>query len=148
MSPEAELRYRIRRAERLLPGWPAPEGKTDWRWQAIIKMGYYIPDVPEPIWEFVAKWGRHPQADLRTAVAVCLLEHLLEQHFLSFFPRVHAAALNNKRFKDTLRRCYWMGEAAWPPNARRLDALAGIKGLRISPCRPKPPREAIKTSAI
>jgi hypothetical protein len=142
MSPEAELQYRIRRAERLLPGRPAPEGKIDWRWQAMIKMGYSISDVPEPIWEFVAKWGRHPQADLRTAVAVCLLEHLLEQHFLRFFPRVRAAALKSKRFKDTLRRCYWSGEAAWPPNARRLDALAGIKRLRLRPCRPKPVRRA------
>jgi hypothetical protein len=136
MSPEAELRYRIRRAERLLPGRPAPKGKTDWRWQAIGKMERFVETQPEPIWEFINKWGRHPQADLRTAIGVILLERLLDQHFSAFIDRVETAVRESKRFKDTLGRAYWIGEAAWPPNARRLDALAGIKRQRIHPRKP------------
>jgi hypothetical protein len=136
MSPEGTLRYRIRRAERLLPGLPAAEGKTDWRWRAILRIEDFVETHPEPIWQFINKWGRHPQEDLRTAIGVCLLEHLLNHHFTAYFPRVEAAALKSKRFKDTLGRCYWIGEAAWPPNARRLDALAGVKRQGIRPRSP------------
>jgi hypothetical protein len=136
MSPQATLRGIIARTERLLPGRPAPDGESDARWQAIMRIEDHIPEQPEPVWAFTRKWGKHPQEDLRTAVAVLLLEHLLEQHFQLIYPRVVVEVGLSKRFKDTLRRCDWLGEAAWPSNARKLDRLAGIKRQRCHPKRP------------
>ena len=138
-SPEATLRRLIVRAERILPGIPAPRGKSDARWQAIMKIEEYAESHPEPIWAFALKWGKHPQEDLRTAIAVLLLEHLLEYHFLLIFPRVREAVATSKRFKDTLSRCWWLGEAAWSANAGKLDRLAGRKRFRIRPVRPQRP---------
>jgi hypothetical protein len=135
MSPETVLRRIIKRTERILPGRPAPDGEDD-RWQAIIQIGYHIPGQPEPIWEFVRKWGKHPQKDLRMAVATLLLEHLLEHHFELIYPRVCAEAKASNRFRDTLRHCWWMGEAALPTNARKLDRIAGVKRRRVRPGRP------------
>ena len=66
MSPEATVKRSIARAERILPATPAPEGKCDPRWQAIIRVGEYIETQPEPVWQF-AHCGKHAQADLRMA---------------------------------------------------------------------------------
>jgi hypothetical protein len=136
MSSEPKLRRIITRAERLLPGRPAPEGELDDRWQVIIEIGERIDEHPEPIWAFTRKWGKHPQENLRTAVAVLLLEHLLEHHFKLIYPRVCAEVKASKRFADTLRRCWWLGEAALPVNARKLDRLAGVKRLRRAARKP------------
>ena len=73
----------IRDADILLPGEPVAEGQ-DSRWQAIITVGEYLETEPEPVWSFIRRWGCHPQEDLRTAIAVCLLEHLLEYHFAAY----------------------------------------------------------------
>jgi hypothetical protein len=129
MSPETRLRRIITNTERLLPGRPRPDDERDPRWQAIIRIGAHIPEQPEPIWAFTVKWGRHRQEDVRTAVAVVLLEHLLEHHFQLIFPRLRPELERSKRFADTLRRC-WLVEAAWPPNARKLDRLAGKRRQR------------------
>jgi hypothetical protein len=134
-SSLAHLRRAIARAEKLLPGKPVKKG-SDPRWQAMLKIEHFILSHPEPIWEFALRWGSHPDADLRTAVATVLLEHLLEDHFESLFPRVRDAARTSRRFKDTLGRCWWMGEAAWPSSAKSLDQVAGVKRARLSPRRP------------
>jgi hypothetical protein len=134
MSPEAELRRLIARAERLLPGRSAPQGKLDPRWQAIIRIADHLREQPEPVWSFTLKWGRHAQADLRAAVATVLLEHLLEHHFELVYPRVRDAARRSTRFRDTLSRCWWLGTAAEPANARKLDRLTRMRH------RPKRPR--------
>jgi hypothetical protein len=136
MSPEATLRRIIRRAERILPGIPAPDGEPDTRWHAIIRIGEHIPEQPEAVWEFTRKWGKHPQEDLRSAVAVLLLEHLLEHHFRLIYPRVRAEVKASKRFADTLSRCWWLGDAGSPSNARKLDKIAGVRCPRICPKRP------------
>ena len=96
----------------------------------------HIPEQPEPIWSFTLKWGKHPQEDLRTAIAVLLLEHLLEHHFELVYPRVKVEVERSERFADTLRRCYWLGEAAWPANARKLDRLTGVRRQRHRAMRP------------
>ena len=133
MSPEATLRRIIARTERILPGRPAPDGERDDRWQALLRIEEFIPEHPEPIWEFTRKWGKHPQEDLRAAIAVLLLEHLLEHHFKLIYPRVCAEVKASKRFADTLRCCWWLGQAASPTNARKLDRIAGVKRQRVNP---------------
>src|SRR3954452_21880969 len=123
MSPEVAVRRAIARAERVLPGTPAPEGKRDPRWQAIIRVGEFVETQPEAVWEFARRWGTHEQADLRMAVATCLLEHLLEHHFELLFPRVRRAAMESPRFADTFGSCWWLGRAKTHKNVARIERL-------------------------
>jgi hypothetical protein len=113
----------IARAERILPGVPAAEGKRDPRWQAIIRVSELIETQPETVWEFARRWGRHAQDDLRAAVATCLLEHLLEHYFELLFPRVRREALASRRFADTFNTCWLLGQAELPENAERIRRL-------------------------
>jgi hypothetical protein len=113
----------IRDADALLPGVPADEGQ-DPRWQAIIAVAEFIESDPAAVWEFIRRWGGHPQEDLRDAVATCLLEHLLEYHFAGYFPQVEQLAVADPLFGDTFRRCWQFGQALEPGNAERYTALA------------------------
>jgi hypothetical protein len=113
----------IERANAILPGRAAPEGQRDWRWQCIIDLGEYVESNPEEVWAFVAHWGGHRDEDLRSAIATCLLEHLLEHHFDTIFPRVEQRALVDKRFGAMFGICAKCGQAELPKNAPRFDAL-------------------------
>jgi hypothetical protein len=113
----------INTAERLLPGIPAPEGEVDERWQAILKVRAFIKTEPEHVWTFVDRWGRSDEKDLRTAIATCLLEHVLEHWFDRFFPRVELAVRSDIRFADTFSRCWQFGEAEELGNAERFKTL-------------------------
>ena len=110
-------------AEELLPGIPAPDGHVDPRWQAIIELSYFVEQEAEAVWPFVLKWGSHPDEDVRSAIATCLLEHLLESHFHLLFPRIETAAKCNTQFADTLSRCWKLGQAKEPVNAKKFDLL-------------------------
>jgi hypothetical protein len=114
----------IREAETLLPGVPVEVGR-DARWQAIIAVGEYIESEPEAVWAFIRQWGGHPEEDLRDAIATCLLEHLLEHHFVDYFPRVEGLASTNPLFGDTFLRCWRFGQSAQPGNIERFEALEG-----------------------
>jgi hypothetical protein len=113
----------IRNAEKVLPGKVAPEGQSDPRWQAILRVEDHIGRHPEEVWRFTRKWGAHANADLRTAVATCLLERLLRDHFRRIFPLVAEASRRSVRFADTLSRCWALGQAREPQNLKRLRAL-------------------------
>jgi hypothetical protein len=117
-------RRAIARAEKVLPGTPAPDGAPDPRWLAILVVGEYIESNPEEIWEFVVRWGVHEQEDLRTAIATCLLEHLLQFHFDLIFRRLSEATRRNRLLADTFSRCWKIGQAEWPSNAERFDKLS------------------------
>ena len=113
----------IRKAERILPGQVAPEGQMDPRWQAIMLVEEHIEEHPDEVWRFARKWGTHANADLRTAIATLLVEHLLEYHFSRIFPLVSGACRQSARFADTVNRCWALGQAKKPANMRRLRAL-------------------------
>lgn len=113
----------IAAANAILPGEPVQGDGPDWRWQAIIEIGSFVEDAPEPIWVFVAHWGSKGDTDLRTAVATCLLEHILEHHFATFFPRAETLALSDEAFADTLSLCARFGQSELPANQKRLDDL-------------------------
>ena len=113
----------IRAAERVLPGKVVPDGQTDPRWQAIMRVEDHIAQHPKEVWRFTRKWGVHANADLRTAVATCLLENLLRCHFSSIFPLVSEACRHSVRFADTLSRCWALGQARRPHNLKRLREL-------------------------
>ena len=113
----------IRKAERILPGKVAPDGQTDPRWQAIMRVEEHIQEQPDEVWRFARKWGTHANADLRTAIAVLLVEHLLAFHFSRIFPLASEACRQSARFADTLSRCWALGQAQRPQNMRRLRGL-------------------------
>jgi hypothetical protein len=117
------VRDAIAKAERILPGTPSPDGQRDPRWQAIIEIEEFIETDPEDIWTFISLWGAHQDNDIRTAVATCLLEHLLEYHFDRYFRRVQEAAMANLFFADTFARCSKFGQAQKPANSQRFDRL-------------------------
>lgn len=113
----------IAAAERLLPGYAAPDGEVDPRWQAIITIGEFIEHEPDAIWTFVLRWGSQEDEDVRAAVATCLLEHMLEHHFDLIFPRVEAAARSNEWFGKTTTQCWKFGQAKDSASAERFDRL-------------------------
>lgn len=102
-SESSELDRAIEEAEAILPGTPGTDGAPDERWQAIIRIGNYVGSHPMQVWRFAAKWGRHPQLDLRQAIATVLLEHLLEHHFELIFQLACEEARKSKRFRQTLQ---------------------------------------------
>ncbi|HYE60557.1 MAG TPA: hypothetical protein VD997_01055 [Phycisphaerales bacterium] len=134
----AAVNRAVARAERVLPGSPALPGKRDPRWQAIIRIGAFVETHPEEVWQFVQRWGKHAQLDIRAAVATCLLEHLLQAHFERIFPRVRSAAFESARFARTFQMCWQFGQAEEPANHARIKRLQSQ--LRRTP-KP-PPRRA------
>jgi hypothetical protein len=81
------------------------------RWKAAIQLGEFVERVPEAVWGLVAQWGCSDHEDTRAAVANCVLEHLLEHHFASVFPRVEELALADPRFADTFCWCWRFGQS-------------------------------------
>jgi hypothetical protein len=122
----------IAAAEAVLPGRAAPDGEPDPRWEALIAIGGFLADDPEPICAFILRWGSYPDADLQSAVATCLLEHLLEFHFERFFPDIEAQVRRNPVFADTFSRCWKYGQADEAPHAARFDALLEFATARRS----------------
>jgi hypothetical protein len=113
----------IRRAEQVIDFSPAPEGQDDARWQAIIAVAEFIEVSPEPIWQFIRRWGPSRDEDLQDAVATCLLEHLLEHHFDAYFERVAALARAERSFASVFLRCWALGQSELVLNAVRFNAL-------------------------
>jgi len=113
----------IEAADKILPGEVAPKGEEDSRWQAIMLVEDFVETEPEAILPFVLKWGCHEQEDLRDAIAVLLVEHLLEFHFESIFPHIETASLENALFGDTFLRAWKLGQAKEPENSARFEAL-------------------------
>ena len=113
----------IDRAEALLPGSAAPEGEIDLRWQAIIAVAEFVEREPEVVWPFAWRWGCSEDADLRMAIATCVLEHLLEHHFDAFISRVEEAARGDSFFARTVCSCWTFGRSDETSRAARLDRL-------------------------
>ena len=111
-------------AERHLPGIEDDDiYNDDSRWQVIHEIGWFVRSDPVQVWEFICRWGSHPEKDLRGAVACVLLEHMLEYHFDKYFPEVKAKALTDPLFAFTFEMCSRFGQSTEPQNAKRLDEL-------------------------
>jgi hypothetical protein len=113
----------IASAERILPGQAAPEGGSDPRWQAIIAIEDFVQEEPDAIWAFILRWGCSADEDLRSAVATCLLEDLLEYHFNRFFSQVEEAVRSNALLADTFSKCWKLGQAKEEENAKLFGRL-------------------------
>lgn len=94
------------------------------RWQGAIALGEFSESDPEAIWPLVEKWGSSADEDTRTAIATCVLEHVLEHSFDAFFARcAKLVRSGNIEFADTFWRCWKMGQATEPVNAAKFDRL-------------------------
>jgi hypothetical protein len=94
------------------------------RWAAAEAAGEMIEARPWEAWQLVLRHGSSSIEDTRTAVATCVLEHLLESQFDTFFPLVEAQVrAGNVLLGDTLRRCWKFGIAEERENAERWDKL-------------------------
>jgi hypothetical protein len=113
----------IQYANALLPGEPAPEGQDDPRWQAIIEVGNHIESSPEEVWQFARKWGGCPEEDVRDAIVCCVLEHLLEHHFVLLFPRLEQAVKEDLLFADAFCRCWKLGQSESAANSDEFSRL-------------------------
>jgi len=102
---------------------PAADGTKDPRWHAVISVAEFSEDHPLVVWDFVSRWGCSGDQDLRSAIATCALEHLLEHHFELIFPKAEALASENQQFADTVGRCWTFELGDVSPNALRLREL-------------------------
>ena len=103
------------------------------RWQAAIALGEFSEMDPEAIWPLVEKWGSCSNEDTRTAIATCVLEHILAAWFKSFFGRVERLIQEgNVAFADTFCRCWQFGEAKEPGNRERFKRLTA-RAERLCP---------------
>jgi hypothetical protein len=83
---------------------------NDCRWQALIVIGESVTDSPEKVWSIIRDYGASADQDLRSGVAVVLLEHLLQEHFEEYFPLVRAQVLRgSKRFAEMVGYCWFDG---------------------------------------
>jgi hypothetical protein len=103
------------------------------RWQAASDLGEHIKDSPQPVWEIIERHGSSSNEDLRTAIATCLLEHLLQHHFKVYFPKVKQKVLaKDALFADTFSRCWKFGQSEEAGNSKAWEALAKQAGkLRV-----------------
>ena len=93
------------------------------RWDMACMLAMHVEASPDEVWPIVARHGCSEDADVRMAIATCVLEHLLEHHFDLIFPRVEALALADARFAGTFGSCWKFGQSKEPANSARWDAL-------------------------
>jgi hypothetical protein len=109
------------------------------RWQAAIKLGELSESRPAIIWPLVVKYGSHRNSDVRMAIATCVLEHILQYHFTTYFRKVkEIVSSGNQKFADTVTSCWKFGESESPVNSRKLDQL--IQQIRMNQRGKRAPR--------
>jgi hypothetical protein len=99
-----QLNTRLRKGYFALARRSIVDPDNDCRWQALIVVGEFVESNPTRVWRVVMQYGVSKVADIRTAVATVLLEHLLEHHFTQIFPRARRLAVRSREFADTLSR--------------------------------------------
>jgi hypothetical protein len=93
-------------------------------WAGAVAMGEYCESEPGSIWPLTVKYASHDHAEMRMAIASCVLEHLLEFHFDPYFGLSRDIIRSgNRAFADTFSHCWKVGEADRPENAAKFDAL-------------------------
>ena len=111
-------------AESLLPGEGSIVSEDDPRWRALLSIRRHVGEEPAAVWSFAKRWGLASNETLRHGVAVCLLQELLAQHFMAYFPLIEERVREGYLFADTFRRCGKYGQAALPAQAELFDELA------------------------
>jgi hypothetical protein len=115
--------------EEIEDGLSSPDENT--RWQAAIAAGELIYSNPDDVWLLARKYGSSENSDLRSAVATCILEHLLEEHFEDYFPRLeNEIRSGNHMLADTFLWCWQLGEAKNQANVAKWQALLDFVSKR------------------
>ena len=100
----------IAEANAILPGTPSRHGEADPRWEVIIEVSEFIESNPNEVWAFAKRWASHEQRDLQAAIATCLIEHLLEFDFATFFPLAAVEAKASRSFAQALSLVWVSGD--------------------------------------
>lgn len=102
------------------------------RWSAAVALGKFVESNPDALWPIVQRNGSSDDEDIREAVATCILEHLLENHFDRTFDRLEEEIRGgNANLRDTLSLCWRFGQSKDPERAARWDRLVrGPTALR------------------
>lgn len=105
----ANVNFIIEVAEQL--AW---DRREDVRWYACVRiLGSYVRIYPDKIWAVITRLGVTRSPDLRSAVAVALLEHLLEYHYDEYFPKVRTKIeAGDRKMLEMLAISYHVGQAA------------------------------------
>ena len=75
------------------------------RWQALIAIAESVESDPDAVWNVISRYGGSHDDDMQAGIACVLLEHLLDEHFEEYFPRVRERALEDTLFCQTLALC-------------------------------------------
>jgi hypothetical protein len=94
----------IEKAKATLKSLPVEHGE-DPRWQAIIDVAEYLPSEPQRIWTFIEGLHDTQDEDLRSALATCLLEHLIEDH-PDYRDKAERLAGRSPGFRRMLEMCW------------------------------------------
>ena len=86
-------------------GCPSVEHGQDPRWQAIIDVGEDLASEPQRIWTFIEELHDTQDEDLRSALATCLLEHLIEDH-PDYREKAERLADRSPEFRRMLEMCW------------------------------------------
>lgn len=93
-------------------------------WRAAEALGEYAKTDPDAIWPLVVKHASGANPEVRSAIATCVLEHVLEHHFDRYFPLVEAIVRSGNRcFAEAFKTCWKFGHAEEPDRAKRWDEL-------------------------
>jgi hypothetical protein len=89
------------------------DSDSNCRWQAAIVVGESIATDPDAVWQVVLECGEPKDADMRSAIAFVLLEHLLESDFDRYFSLLREEVREGRRWLlDVLSMCCLFGEDA------------------------------------
>jgi hypothetical protein len=103
------------------------------RWAAAAAAGELVSSHPVAVWSLVVAHGSSSVEDVRAAVATCMLEHLLEEHFDEYFPLLKKEIrAGNLLLGDTLRRSWKFGQAEEPERSARWESVLGYIRARLA----------------
>jgi len=99
-------------------------GSPELRWEAAAHLAEHINDASSDVWKLVLKHGSSDDGDLRSAIATCALEHLLEMSFDQYFGLLELEVRKgNRNLLNTLKLCWKFGDSECSSNSDRWDEL-------------------------
>jgi hypothetical protein len=94
-------------------------------WSACAVLSYFVDRFPGQLFELIRAVVTGSSDDQRTALATCLLEHLLERNFDEIVKSIAEERNAQLRFDlaDVLSRCWPCGEAKRSAKWQKLETL-------------------------
>jgi len=94
-------------------------------WLAATVLSYFVEKYPAQLLRIIRSVAQDSSDDQRTALAKCILEHLMENHFDDVINMVSQETDAELRYAlvDILARCWPFGEAEKKSNWERVESL-------------------------